>query len=889
MTVTPPRLAERLARLLSDRAQWDDAIGGDLREEFAAVAGAEGPGRARAWYWRQVLDLAGDAGSRRARSLWSFLRSVARPEGDSPMRSLGHEIRPAVRSLLRQPLSAAVIVLTLAVGLGTNAAVLGMADALVLRPFPFQGVGELVAFAENRPDDLFGQYEVAPGNYLEWKEQATSFSEMGAFTIDSFNFAGADRAERIDAGLVSGEFFSLLRITPAHGRLIDERDQAPGGDRQVVLADALWQRRFAGDPAVIGRTITLDGVPYTVVGIAPAGFDFPSAVSLWAPLALAGDERANRRSYYLTAFGRLAPGVSFEEAAAEMETLHARQREAHPNDLRDRRMWVQTFSGAMIDAGLPRILVLWQIAALLVLAIGCANVANLLLARGATRQRELAVRTAIGASRWRLIRQLLVESLVLAAIAAPVALMVASASFGVLRGAMPAELVRYVAGWDQMGVDWRLGLVTLAIAFGTALVFGALPALQASRPSPHTSLKDGGRSVVGSRGRLRRSLVVVEVAIAVPLLVVSGMAAVGARQFASGPQGYDPDGVLRLRLVLPTSGYPDAESRRRVTRQLVEQMRAIAGVEDAASASVLPSSSSNQRRDLRIDGRPIDPARIDSINFRSVTPSYFDLMRIPVPGGRGFGPSDRADAEPVAIVSQAMAERYWPGESPIGARIKLGAETEPWTTIVGVTGDTIDDWFSSRRAAAAYVPAEQVASQLVNLVLRSTLDPAVLADSARDVVARVDPTLAPFDVGTMIDAIRVRTTGIRFIGAVMMAFGVIALVLAAVGVYGVMAYSVAERRQEIGIRMALGATASHVLRQTVQGGGRMAALGIALGLGMGFLLARLMESALFGVVALEWWLFAAISAILASVALVASFIPARQAAHMDPVSALRAD
>ncbi len=889
MPAAPPTLAERLARLLSDPGQWNNGIGGDLREEFAAVADAEGARRARVWYWRQVLDLFADVLSERTRSLRPALRSLVRPEGDPPMRSLGLEIRPAIRSLLRQPLSTAVIVLTLAVGLGTNAAVLGMADALVLRPFPFEGVDELVAFTENRPDDLFSQYEVAPGNYVEWQEQATSFSEMSAFTTDSFNFAGADRAERIDAGLVSGGFFSLLRITPALGRLIDERDQAPGSDRLVVLSDALWQRRFAGDPAVVGRTITLDGLPYSIVGVAPAGFDFPNAVSLWVPLALAGDERTNRRTYYLTAFGRLAPGVTFDQAAAEMETIHSRQREAYPNDLRDRRMWVQTFSGAMIDAGLARILVLWQVAALLVLAIGCANVANLLLARGAARQRELAVRAAIGASRWRLIRQLLVESVVLAVIAAPVALVVAGISFGLLRGAMPAEIVRYVTGWDQMGIDWRLGLVTLAIAFAAALVFGALPALQASRPSPNTSLKDGGRSVVGSRGRLRRSLVVAEVAIAVPLLVVSGMAAIGAQQFANGPQGYEPEGVLRVQLVLPSSAYPDAEPRRQVTRRLLDEIRAIPGVESVASSTVLPSSASNQVRDLRIDGRPVDPARVESVNFRSVTPDYFSVMRIPVLGGRGVDPSDLADSEPVAVISQALADRYWPGENPIGARIKLGAETRPWTTIVGVSGDTIDDWFSSRRVPTVYVPAEQAASSLVNLVIRSELDPTPLADSTYGAVARVDPALAPFGVSPMEEAVRVRTTGIRFIGAVMMSFGVIALVLAAVGIYGVMAYSVAERRQEIGIRMALGATSGNVLRQTVRGGGRMAALGIALGLAMGFLLARLMESALFGVVALEWWLFAAISAILASVALLASFIPARQAAHMDPVAALRAD
>ena len=527
----------------------------------------------------------------------------------------------------------------------------------------------------------------------------------------------------------------------------------------------------------------------------------------------------------------------------------------------------------------------------LVLLIGCTNITNLLLARGAARQRELAVRLAIGAGRWRLIRHLLVESVVLAVAAIPLAIAVAAVTLRLCRNAMPAELVRFVAGWEQMGVTSNVMLFTGGAAVVTALIFGLLPAIQVSRPTLTSSLRDGGRSVSGASGRsrLRRGLVMAEIAVALPLLIASGLSALGAHRFATGPQGYDPDGVFRLRTILTGKAYKDGESRRRFAEQLVEEARKQPGVLTAATTSVLPSSSSNQSRSLEIDGRPPEPDEPLSINFRSVSPDYLPLLRIPIHRGRGLTDSDRPETERVVVITQSAAERYWPNESPLGKRVRLGGADRPWSTIVGISGDTIDEWFDRRRAPTVYAPVAQVPSTSVGLALRTNGDPAALAAAARTAIAAVDPGQPVFDAFTMREALRIRTTGLRFIGALMAAFGVLALVLAAVGIYSVMAFYVAQRRHEMGIRMALGATGGDVLRLTIGHGARMAGIGIVIGLAFGVALARVLESVLFGVVALEPWLFAAVAATLALVACLASIIPARYAATTDPLVALRAE
>jgi putative ABC transport system permease protein len=688
---------------------------------------------------------------------------------------------------------------------------------------------------------------------------------------------------------VSAEFFPLLRVAPARGRLLDARDMTWGAHHQVVISDGLWRRRFGADPAVVGGTIRLDGQPHEVIGIAPATFVFPDGADIWAPLAFNASDAEDRTTRRLTTFGRLRPDASVSSASAELEARFNQQKSTYPDAYRDRRLVVRTFSAGMIDIGLPQILTLWQAAALLVLLIGCTNIANLLLARGAARQRELAVRLAIGAGRWRLVRQLLTEGVVLALVAVPAALAVAALVFNVLKTSMPAMLVRFVPGWDRMAVDAGLAGWAVAAAVVTAVIFSLLPALQASRPNLTGTLRDGGRGASGlaTRSRLRRGLVVAELALALPLLIASGLAAVGAQRFASGPQGYEPAGLLRARTILPEATYATPEARLAFTERLIEAAREMPGVELAGTTSTLPTGASNTQRPLAIDGRATDPANPLSINYRAVSSDYLAALRIPVRHGRSFTPADRDGAQPVAIVSEAAARTYWPGESPLGRRLRLGADDRPWLTIVGIAGDTIDDWFAVRREPTVFVPVAQAPASTINLVVRTSVPPETVADATRRAFARVDPTQPAFDVMTMPESLRVRTTGLRFISALMAAFGLLALVLATVGIYSVMAFYVAQRRHEMGVRMALGASARDIVRLTVGHGARIAGLGIMIGLGLGVALARVMENLLFGVVALEPWLFAAIALILATAALAASLLPARHATSVDPATALR--
>ena len=429
----------------------------------------------------------------------------------------------------------------------------------------------------------------------------------------------------------------------------------------------------------------------------PPGFDFPFASEVWAPIVFSPADAADRTNRYLTTIARLSPGTSFDAGAAAMQTIYARQRAATPDAFRTRHLVVRSFASGMRDEGLLTILLMWQVAAIVVLIVACTNVANLLLAQGAAREREMAVRTALGAGRARLVRQLLAEGLVLALVAVPIALALAAAGFVAIRAAMPPELTRFIPGWENMGVDWRTLAATTVLAAVTAVIFGAIPALRSASPRVGDSLR-GSRSVTAgvSRSRLRRALVIAEVAIALPLLVLSGLAVLGAHRFASGPQGYDPDGALRLRMILSEATYPDAPARRQFVNRVLERLSSDARVAEVATTSILPAGNSNQSREVIIDGRPVDPDRPMIANYRAVSPAYLQTLRIPIVDGRGIEAADRDGRELVAVISQSMARRWFPDGDAIGRAVRLGTATDPPRRIVGISGDTIDDWFIHR-------------------------------------------------------------------------------------------------------------------------------------------------------------------------------------------------
>lgn len=878
--MTPPRLAERLLMRRLRHSPWRDVTLGDLREEFETLAAQTSAARARRWYWRETLQLL---------TASPVPSEPSRPK-DAFMRTFLSESRLAFRQLRHRPALSLVIVLTMAVGLGANAATFGMIDALLLRPFTIPNVDRLVVLSEESADSPYPQESVAPGNYVDLRRQAGgAITRMSTVSWWDVNMSGGDQPERVQGSQIDADFFPMLGIAPAAGRFFQPADETQGAPRTVVISDRLWHRRFAGTPDIIGTTIRLDGHPYTIVGLAPAAFDFPNGSDLWTPLVLTPEEHNGRIARFLTVIGELAPGATVASAQAEMTAAFARLKDAHQAENRAYSLIVRPFTAAMIDYGIPRILTLWQAAGLLLLLIAGTNVANLFLARGAEREREIAVRLAIGAGRWQLVRQLLFESLALSLVAIPAALLFAWGGLRLISGLVPAELIRFLPGWTTMGVSLRVVMATAALALVCSVVFGLLPALRSSRPALSGSLKDGGRSSTGGvgRSRLRRGLVIAEVALALPLLLSAGLAAVAGHRMASGPQGYDPDGVVRVRMSLPEATYPDAAARRQFTTRLLAAASSAPGITTLASTSVAPATSSNQRRRVVVDGRAPDPDGARWINYRAISEGFHDVLRIPMLEGRAFTAHDRADTERVAIVSASLAELYWPGGSPIGRRVKLSETATEWLTIVGISGNVLDDWFSSRQAPTIYVPVQQWPSSEIHLLARGTGDAASQIAALRGAVRAVDPAMPIFNTETMRTAIHTRTSGLRFVSQLMAAFGVLALLLATAGIYAVMSHFVAQRRHEIGLRMALGATARSVLHLTLRQGLTLSAIGIAIGTAVGVALARVMENALFGVVAFEPTLFIAGPLILGLVALVATVVPARTAMRVDPARVLR--
>jgi putative ABC transport system permease protein len=692
---------------------------------------------------------------------------------------------------------------------------------------------------------------------------------------------------------VSGDFFKVLGPTPALGRFIGDEDITGGARRVVVLGNGLWKRRFAGRPDIVGQTVKIDGEYYDVIGVAPEGFDFPMAASLWGPLDARPDAARDYRNRYLTVIGRLATGRSLEDARAEMTIIGNRLRQEHPVENERHSPSVQSFTSGMIDQGIDQILAMIQIGALLVLVIGGANIANLLLARGWDRRREIALRLAIGAGRVRLLRQLLIESAVLSAVAIPISLGFAWASLQILKSSMPARIMPFVPGWNDMDIDGRLLIVISVASLVASVLFSIFPALQASKPDVVHALRDGGRSVTGGRsGRIVRNVLVIgQLAVAVPLLIATAFTASAAREFAMGPQGYDPEGVVTMRTVLVETTHREPDDRRRFAEQLIDGALGLPGVESAATTSFVPSGQGSSTRELIVDGRPDEgPGRRVAAANRVVSPKYFETMRIPLVEGRAFDTGDLSEAAPAAIVSQALATRVWPDQSAIGRRFRLTeSEDQRWITVVGVSGNIVDDWFSRRNGPMVYMPMAQRPSYSINLVVRGGGDPAALAGPLRQMLKTVDPSQPPVHVMTMKRLVHERTVGLQMIGAMMGVLGALAVVLAAIGLYSVMAYHVSQRRHEFGVRMALGASQVAVVGQTVRRAWWLACAGVIIGLVPAWLLAGVLRGVLFNVVPLRPALFVATVFALVGIAVVASLVPARQASKVDPAVALRSE
>jgi len=879
----PPEWAERALTRSLPAGTWRDSILGDLHEEHAALRRRRGPLFGAAWYAAQAFRLAvryraraplgGRWEKRRLMSDW--LRS---------------DLRQAVRGIRARPALSALVVATLAIGLASNAAVFTIVDALVLRPLPFRDVDRLVMFAEVEPGSFFSTQDVAPASYVEWRQGLEALESPVALAWWGASVRGSEVPEAVQGFRVTPGFFSLLGVQPQLGRALLPEEGRPGAPRVGVLGHALWSRSYGADPDVVGREIFVDGEPLTVVGVAPPGFDFPVGSEIWSPLSLTAEEAARRDATWLTVIGRLRDGASLGELEAQLAVFDARARREHPREVGRRQAEVRTLSHGMRDPGAGPFLVLWQVSALLVLLIACANVANLTLARGAERYRELAVRQALGAGRGRLLRQMLTESVLLALAAALLSLPIAGLAASRLRESIPASIARWVAGWDRLGMD----APTVAFTFGLALlataVFGAIPALAVSRPQLANALKDGGRSASEGRGRQRgrSALVVAEIAVSLALLIASGLAARAAAAMIEGPQGYQPDGVLAMEIDLPESRYPEPDQQRSFARRAIDRLVALPGVRAAAVSNTLPSTGNDSSRKVEVEGRVPGPEEDRSAHWRIVTPDYLAVLRQPLEAGRAFTTADDAGSEKVALVSRSLAERYWPGQDPLGRRLRV--EGGPWLRVVGVTGDVIHHWYDRAATATVYQPLEQQPIRGLAIAVRvESADPESLADQARAALAAVDPERPVYAIRSLRRALLDMTFGLRIAAIAMATFALVALLLAASGVYGVMAYRVSQRTQEIGVRVALGARTRDVLSLTLGQAGRLTAIGLGLGLALAVALARGMVVVFHGALNPEPHVFAGFAALLGVIALVAGYVPARRALRVDPVRALRSE
>jgi putative ABC transport system permease protein len=803
-----------------------------------------------------------------------------------------HDVRFAVRSLRKSPALTASVVLTLALCIGATTAIFSVVYAVLFRPLPFDRPEE-IQLLRTTWKDLTSSFSV--GNWADVKRQQRSFGYFVPAHGENFNLAGADAPENVDGARVGFDYFAMLGVRPALGRDFLAEDDAPGRGDVVILSDALWRRRFGADPAVVGREIRLDGSPYRVVGVMPAAMNY--AVfdeELWVPAAFSPERLAMHDEHYLTVFGRLEPGVTVSQAEAEMRGLAGWLEATYPKENRDRGITMAPFMEELVHDYRPRLFVLLGAVAF-VLLIACANIANLLLARGAARAREMAIRAAIGAGRRHLLRQALTESLVLAAAGGALGLLVGYWGVSLLAAFGPEDVPRLA----QARVDGPVLAVALGLTALSGLVFGLAPALHTAGRMPHEALKEGGRSGArsGSRDRLRNVLVVGEIAVALVLLTGAGLLIRSAIALNGVDPGFDPRGVVAGRISLPAASYQTPEQVVRAFERIEERVAAVPGVAAGAlvSAAPLEGGSSNG---LVPEGRPLEISSAINSLMRLVTPGYFETMRIELLRGRTFTAADRRGAPLVMVINEALAREAFPGVNPIGKRIACcepGPDGSPnWKEVVGVVRDVRAQGLDEPPVPEFYLPMVQAPAaawtwtdRTLTVAVRGQSDPLSLMTPLRHAIAEVDASVPLYHLGTMQGRVMDSMAQARFSTMLLSGFGAIALLLAAIGVYGVISYGVTQRTQEIGIRMALGARHTDVLGLVVRHGATLAGIGLAVGLAGALALTRVIGSLLFQVSPTDPPTFAAGTVVLTAVAVLAAALPARRAALTDPMVALR--
>jgi len=804
------------------------------------------------------------------------------------METLIQDIRYGIRTLIKKPAFTAVVVAALALGIGANTAIFSIVNSILLRPLPYKDPDRLAMIWMDNKRMNVDQDIHSFANYLDYRDQNQVFESMAAYSGVSLNLVGSGEPERIIGSSATASLFEVLGVDPQRGRVFTVDEEQIGKNRVAVLSHGLWQRRFGGDPNIVGQEILVSDISRTVIGVMPPSFKFPHKdAEIWVPMALNDDQKRSRGSFGYYAIGRLKPGVSIQQAQAEMGTIASNLANQYPNILEGYGVNLVPLHQQVTGKVRPALLVLLGTVAF-VLLIACANVANLLLARAAGREREIAIRTALGANRVRLIRQLLTESALIGLAGGAVGLLIAKWGLSVLIALSPEDIPRL----DQIGIDGRVLGFTLLVSLLTGLVFGLVPALQASKPDLNESLKESGRSATSGveRRRVRSALVVVEVALSLVLLIGAGLMIKSFSELQKVDLGFNPDRLLSMNIQLSRTKYAGPLSTQ-FFRQLIERVEAMPGVESAGATTAIFIDALPNSTNFTVEGKPPVPtAEQIETPVDSVTPSYFRTMGIALLNGREFSEQDGLETTPVAIINDTFAKRFWPGEDPIGKRFKFGdtGSNAPWMTIVGVVGDMRRTGLDVAVRCETFLPYTQRRFiGFLSLVVRAKSNPAAVATAVRDEVWAIDPGQPVSHIRTM-DQLLDGMMAQRRLNMVLFAlFGGVALILAAVGIYGVISYSVTQRTHEIGIRMALGAGRADVLKLIIRNGMTLVLIGIAKGLIAAFALTRLMTTLLFGVSPTDLSTFAAISGILSAVALAACTVPALRAIKVDPMIALR--
>jgi len=790
------------------------------------------------------------------------------------------DARYAVRQLVKSPGFTLVAVLTLAFGIGATTAIFSVVNTVMLRPLPWPDADGLVRVFERVPQ--YGRFSVAPANFIDWRVQNTVFERIAAMTPGSDTYIASDGPERVVRASVSWDTFDLLGVTPALGRTFREEEDQPGQGNVIVISHGLWQRRFAGDPGVLGRTITLSGVPVTIIGVMPPDFYFPNReVEFWRPIALPANP--TRGGHYLAVVARLKPGVTVQQADAEMKAIAERLALQYPANSENES--AETLALRDLITGPIRPMLMTLLAAVgVVVLIACANVANLLLVRASVREKEIAIRSALGAGRRRIALQMLAESLVLALLGGALGVLLAYLAITPIQTLGAGSIPRV----SELALDRTVLVFTFLVTLVTGVLFGLAPAWQAARGGLGAVLKEGGRSSTGAGSRwMRNTLLVTEVALSIVLLVGATLLIRSFANLTSVDPGFSAGRVLTFQVALPAAAYSEDHQRRAFFDRLLERLGALPGVESAGMVQQLPMMGSYVLS-FDVQGRP--PATADdsrSANYRVVSADYFPAMGIPLQRGRALTDRDAETSPMVAVIDEAFARRHFPDEDPIGRGIDIGNGTDGFYEIVGVVGDVHHGGLDAIAAPSMYVPYKQDPFSAMRMVVRTAGDPTSMIAAARQTVREIDGTLPAYAITPLADVVSESVADRRFAMLLLGLFAFVALFLAAVGLYGVVAYTVSQRTSEIGLRMAIGAEPRDVMRMVVGGGMKLATIGVVVGIAGALALASLIASMLYGVTAFDPASYLVTATVLLVVAALACWIPARRAMRVDPLVALR--